>query len=297
MEVKDLIKAKIDQDVIDFINNDGRSIRVMIESVSKGKSSSEITQKIRNIRRRIANAGYEFDDNSKKYVKVTSEKNEIAVEKSEHNSEKDSVAVVEIVKEVKENIVIEEKKEDNTSKKSLSKKELLEQLKAYQEKEEAEKNLLEKRSNLKVFDDDYLATLIHQSATRMKEDEASEKGLFNLCFFAYTDILDEFKKVEDRYYYLKSSFIVDAFIDYASVFLEKDNLKIMEYQAKLGELMHDEKVSKKKVTYKLSQQSVEGLGKLKKKFPFMSKQTDLMNLILLAYSTEFNKNIEEKTKL
>ena len=82
MEVKDLIKAKIDQDVIDFINNDGRSIRVMIESISEGKSSSEITQKIRNIRRRIANAGYEIDDNSKKYVKVTSEKNEIALEKS-----------------------------------------------------------------------------------------------------------------------------------------------------------------------------------------------------------------------
>ncbi len=297
MEVKDLIKAKINQDVIDFINNDGRSIRVMIESISEGKSSSEITQKIRNIRRRIANAGYELDDNSKKYVKVTSEKKEIAVEKSEHNSEKDSVAIVETVEEVKENIVVEEKKEDNTSKKSLSKKELLEQLKAYQEKEEAEKTLLEAKSNLKVFTDSYLATLIHESATRMKEDEASEKGLFNLCFFAYTDILDEFKKVEDRYYYLKSSFIVDAFIDYASVFLEKDNLKILEYQSKLGELMHDKKASKKKVTYKLSQQSVDDLSELKKKFPFVSKQTDLMNLILLAYSTEFNKKNEEKIKL
>ena len=157
--------------------------------------------------------------------------------------------------------------------------------------------MLEAKSNLKVFTDSYLATLVHESATRMKEDEASEKGLFNLCFFAYTDILDEFKKVEDRYYYLKSSFIVDAFIDYASVFLEKDNLKIMEYQTKLSELMHDKKASKKKVTYKLSQQSVEDLGELKKKFPFMSKQTDLMNLILLDYSTEFNKKIEEKNKL
>lgn len=297
MEAKDLLTTKITQEVIDFINTDGRSLRSMIEEILEGEQSSEVTRKIKNLRKKISRAGYKFDDETKKFIEIEEEKEDILFKKNEHNSEKDSSISVEKKETQQAKVKAKEQKKETNSQKTPSKKELIEQLNAYQEKEEKEKLLQEQRNTIRVPKEEYFVTLIHEAAVRVKEDEKTEDGVFSLCFFGYTDVLDEFKKVEECYYYVKNSFIVEALIDYASVYFKRDNLKILEYQQTLVELMQNKKAPKKKVNYKLSQEAVRCLNKLKEEFPLVSKQTDLMNLILLAFSSEFNKKREsEKTK-
>lgn len=319
MEVKDLLTCKINQEVIDFINADGRSIRVMIESVSKGVAPGEVTRKVKNIKKKISRSGYKFNDDTKKYIKVENKKEESIELKNKHNSEKNS-SVVEVVEEIPQEPVVEVTKKYQ---KSPSKKELLAQLKEYQEKEAAEKAKLEKDSQLFIPSEGYFATAIHESAIRMQKNRVKamkdfeEKkangeinpgskpsdGLFNLGFFTYEEVINQFKKIEDHYYYVKNAYIVDAFINHASIFFKKDNLKVKEYQEKLFEIAQEEleklaatNSKKKTVTYKISQEAVKELEELKKEFPFFSKQSDLVNLILLTISTEFNMHNEVNEK-
>ena len=260
--------------------------------VLEGEHPSKVTQKLKNLRKKISRAGYKLEDETKKFVKVEDKKEDILPKKNEHNSEKDFLVPIEKEEVAQPKVKTKEQKKETNSQKTPSKKELIEQLNAYQEKEEKEKLLQEQRNTIHVPEEGFLATLIHEAALRVKEDEKTEEGIFSLCFFAYTDVLDEFKKVEECYYYVKNSFVVEALIDHASVYFKRDNLKLVKYQETLVELMQNKKASKKKVNYKLSQEAVRCLNKLKEEFPLVSKQTDLMNLILLAFSSEFNKKKE-----